>query len=290
MQIAIIAVPYDLGRHHLGHGKGPERLISSGLERSLKERGHTVEQVTIGYDPTPRLTETQSAFRLNAMLSSAVAEAIARGRFPLILAGNCMTALGTLSGIGKRDTGILWLDAHADFNTPETTESGYLDGMALSVACGRCWKNLAAQDPRYCPIPADQVVLVGTRDIDAAEAQLLDQSHVKMIGTAQLRQARYQVPKPSQPAVSDIYLHLDADVLDAEIGPANGFASAEGLYPDEVVQLFSWTAENYSISALATTAFSPDHDTTGTVCKALKYIIIGCVSAIDKTKACVADR
>ena len=139
-------------------------------------------------------------------------------------------------------------------------------------------------DQRYCPIPADQVVLVGTRDIDADEAQLLDQSHVKMVNPAQLRHAHYQLPKHSQPAVHDYYLHLDADVLDSEIGAANGFASAGGVNPDEVARLFTWVAENYTVSALAITAFSPDHDTTGTIRQALAKLIVGGIDVIAKRR------
>ena len=72
-------------------------------------------------------------------------------RFPLVLAGNCNAAVGVVAGLGP-GAAVLWCDAHADFNTPETTTGGFLDGMGLATVTGRCWTSMAARVPGFVPV------------------------------------------------------------------------------------------------------------------------------------------
>jgi len=90
-------------------------------------------------------------FALHGLLSEAVQEAVAQDHFPLILAGNCSSTVGTVSGLDKEGLGVVWLDAHGDYNTPETTTTGFLDGMALSVLTGMCWERMAEGVPGFEP-------------------------------------------------------------------------------------------------------------------------------------------
>ena len=87
--------------------------------------------------------------------------------------------VGTLGGLGTGPTGVRWFDAHGDFNTPESTLGGFLDGMALAIATGRCWIGLAATVPGFTPVAEENVVLVGARDLDPAEGELLRASRVQ---------------------------------------------------------------------------------------------------------------
>src|SRR2546423_13798265 len=107
------------------------------------------------------------------MLSTAVRETREASRFPIVLAGNCNTAVGTLAGLGAESTGVAWFDAHGDFNTPETTTSGFLDGTAVAIITGRCWTQLACTVPEFAPIADERVCLIGTREVDALERDLL---------------------------------------------------------------------------------------------------------------------
>lgn len=91
-----------------------------------------------------RVAEIGTARDLDRQLAVSVAATVARGVFPLTLAGNCISSVGTLGGLGAGPTGVLWFDAHGDFNTPESTVGGFLDGMALATVTGRCWTGLAA--------------------------------------------------------------------------------------------------------------------------------------------------
>ncbi|HMG97250.1 MAG TPA: arginase family protein, partial [Gemmatimonadaceae bacterium] len=143
MDIQLLAVPYDSGNRGMRMGAGPERLLDAGLERVLRGNGHTVH-TRIAELTADWQAEIQTSFELMRMLSAAVREARESGRFPIVLAGNCNTAVGTLAGLGAQSTGVAWFDAHGDFNTPETTRSGFLDGTAVAMITGRCWTQLAA--------------------------------------------------------------------------------------------------------------------------------------------------
>jgi len=280
MRVCFVSVPYDMGKYNVGHGQGPGSLMGSGLARLLSESGHTVDSKTIICADAEQLTDTQLSFKLNALLSKAIFEITQSGALPIVLAGNCVTSAGTLSGLHEDDISMLWLDAHADFNTPETTQSGYLDGMALSIACGRCWKSLSATDSRYLAIQEDHVTLVGTRDLDPEEAKVLAKSRIRVAATEQLKKNSFQIPTDAAPPSGDLYVHLDADVLDAGVGHANRFASPGGLQKAEIKSLLSWAVSSYNVVALAITAFSPGHDMDGTIRDALKDIVLSTVNAM----------
>ena len=280
MRVCFVSVPYDMGKYNVGHGQGPGSLMGSGLGRLLSESGHTVDSKTIICSDAEQLTETQSTFKLNALLSKAISDIAQFGALPIVLAGNCVTSAGTLSGLHNEEISMLWLDAHADFNTPETTQSGYLDGMALSIACGRCWKSLSAADSRYLAVKEDHVTLVGTRDLDPEEAKVLAASKIKVVTTEQLRKNNCQIPTEVAPPAGDLYVHLDADVLDVGVGHANRFASPGGLQEKEINSLLSWAVSSYNVVGLAITAFGPGHDIDGTVREALKGIVLSAVNAI----------
>ena len=130
-------------------GAGPEHLLKSGLSERLAKRGHESAATSIELPTDVFFPEIQAAFELDRRLASRVRSAIDEGSFPLILSGNCITSVGTIAGVGAPELGVVWLDAHGDFNTPDTTIGGFLDGMALAIVTGRCWQPLAATVPGF---------------------------------------------------------------------------------------------------------------------------------------------
>src|SRR5437588_4144240 len=124
MEIQLLAVPYDSGNRGVRMGAGPEALIDSGLQQALREDGHRVYLKIAELPADGWHAEIQTSFELMRMLSGAVRDACDSNRLPVVLAGNCNTAVGTLAGLGAASTAVAWFDAHADFNTPETTFSG----------------------------------------------------------------------------------------------------------------------------------------------------------------------
>ncbi len=109
-----------------------------------------------------------------------VDDALTEGRPPIVVAGDCSIALTTLAPVARArpDARVLWLDAHGDFNTPTTTSSGYLAGMALAGACG-AWETGVAK-----PFPPERVVLVGVRDLEPPERERLERSSVTVVGAS----------------------------------------------------------------------------------------------------------
>jgi arginase len=152
-----------------------------------------------------------------------VEDALRDGRTPLLFASDCSICLTTLPAAltARPEAVVLWLDAHGDFNSPDTTPSGFLGGMCLAGACGVWDAGFgAAVDPA-------RVVVCGARDIDPGERRLLDEAGVTMVGVseaavAQVRQAL---------AHSPVYIHLDVDVIDPEEMPAQ-FPAPGGFSPD----------------------------------------------------------
>jgi arginase len=260
MDIQLLLVPYDSGNRGARMGAGPERLLDAGLERTLRESGHTVHTKVAELAPDSWHAEIQTSFALMRMLSGAVREAREAGRFPIVLAGNCSTAVGTLAGLSA-GTGVAWFDAHGDFNTPETTTSGFLDGTAVAIITGRCWKQLAIT-VGFQPIPDERVFLVGTRDLDSLEGRLLADSNIDVIEPTNVRIDLPRTLNSIGQHVEQMYVHLDLDVLDSSVASANSYALSGGLTLDDVEYALAEIARDFRIAAVTLSAYDPAADTS----------------------------
>src|SRR4051812_44792680 len=116
MHIDLIVVPYDSGHRGVRMGAGPEHLIARGLPAHLEARGHVVDVGTITPPSESWRAEIRTAFDLAATIAARVRESQRSGRFPVVLSGNCFASLGVVTALGA-NTGILWFDAHGDFNS-----------------------------------------------------------------------------------------------------------------------------------------------------------------------------
>jgi arginase len=248
-------------------GAGPEALLEAGIEQALREGGHDVHTKIAELPESVWHAEIQTGFDLMRMVSVAVREARASNRLPIILAGNCDTAIGTLAGLGE-GVGLTWFDAHADFNTPETTTSGFLDGTAVATITGRCWKELALTVPDFKPLPDAYACLVGTREIDSLEAQLLADSNIDVIQPLQLRSHLPQTLKAIGHHVEKMYVHLDLDVLDAAVATANSYAVGGGLMIEDVEYALSLIGQNFEIAGVTLSAYEPAADADGRAARA----------------------
>ena len=249
-------------------GAGPEALLEGGLQEALGAAGHRVHVKIAELPGDAWHAEIQTGFELMRMLSVAVREAREANRLPIVLAGNCNTAVGTLAGLGADATGVVWFDAHADFNTPETTTSGFLDGTALAILTGRCWTQLAATVPDFKPIADARVCLVGTRDVDSLEGGLLGESDVRVVASRQLRSSLPDTLSSIHEHVDRIYIHLDLDVLDSAVAAANHFAIGGGLTLEDMEYALVQIARVFRISGVALTAYDPAADRDGAAAKA----------------------
>jgi arginase len=252
-------------------GRGPLHLSECGAVDRLRTSGHDVVESIIEAPPSFP-TEIGTSFALHRALAEAVSATAGNGTFPLILAGNCGSALGTVSGLraatpnDRSDIGVLWLDAHADFNTPETTTSGYLDGMSLAALTGQCWHALTAAIPGFRPVSDAHVVLVGARDLDPAEETALARSQVSRVEAARMQTvgARAALDDAlillARRHITRVYLHIDLDVHDPADAQANQYAAPAGLSASAVRELVRVVAERFTIAAAALTAYDPSYD------------------------------
>jgi arginase len=258
-------------------GRGPLHAREHGAIDRLRASGHDVIESVIEA-PASFPTEIGTSFALHRALAESVRATVASGDFPLILAGNCGSALGTVSGVraaapnDDSDIGVIWLDAHADFNTPDTTTSGFLDGTSLATLTGQCWQALTTSIPGFRPVSDAHVVLVGARDLDPAEETALAQSRVARIEAARMQAAGAEAALDDALTalarhVTRVYVHLDLDVHEPAEAQANQYAVPGGLSASMVRELVRVVADRFSIVAAALTAYDPSYDADGRMLK-----------------------
>ena len=261
--ITLIALPYDSGRFDERMGRGPLHLLENGLKEHLRALEPDLEVVVIRL-PENFYAEAQALVALQNLAVEPIRENRARDRRILILSGNCgPAALSAVSALDPERTGVIWFDAHADFNTPETSASGFLDGMALSILTGRCWPALAARFAGFTPVPEAHVILIGARDLDSAEASALTHSEITRIGPG-LGGLEQAVEALSEKLAS-FYVHLDVDVLDESEGRANSYACAGGLSAQDLYAALDLLRRSGRIKAASITSYDPACDQAGTI-------------------------
>ena len=251
MKLTLIQVPYDSGHYGLRMGRGPLHLIERGLG------DHEVDPVRLdGF-----LTEVTSAPLLHREVAGRVCRAREAGRLPVVLSGNCNTAaVGSLAGIGP--AGVVWMDAHGDLNTPDTTPSGFFDGMSICVAMGRCWPTLTAKLPGFHPLDPRNVVHVGARDFDPPELELIEKEGITRVPVEELDRLDAALADLAG-RVDQVYIHMDLDVLDPSELKANVFATPGGLTVDQMADVIRTTGRHLKIAAAGITAYDPDLDPEG---------------------------
>lgn len=266
MNIQIIQVPYDSGHRSQRSGRGPEHVVSSGLVQALQQDGHEVA-VELIESQTEFRAEVQTQFELYRTLAVHVARARQAGSFPLVLSGNCGATLGVIANPNNRRQGIVWFDAHGEFNTPETTTSGFLDGMGLAIATGRCWTRLAASIPGFRPIPPSSILLIGGRDFDEGEKERLEEAGVIVIDAASLEtsglsNALGRALSRLSVAVDEIHLHLDPDVFDPTEAPANSFQTGTqgGMSVAQVSEAIQQIKNDWPITSATIASYDPEYD------------------------------
>lgn len=265
--VTLIAVPYELDRLRYGVGRGPERLLETGAAEAIAASGATVDtqMVELTGDFS---SETEACFELIRRVRERVDAAVEEGAFPVVLSGSCcLAALGVVAGLGERATGVVWFDAHADFNTPETATSGYLDGMGLAVLTGDAWQGMLSTVPDARPVPATAVVLAGARDKEEDETIRLRESEIRQVDAQELgsRRPLSQALEALEPEPTGIYLHVDLDVLDAEEAQVNVYSAAGGITAEQLGSRVEEVLQTGMVKALSLTAYDPECDVHGRV-------------------------
>ncbi|MCX6081680.1 MAG: arginase [Chloroflexi bacterium] len=244
MQIDIIGVPIDLGADRRGVDMGPSAIRYAHLHRELQRTGCSFNDLGNVEVPIaemcsisePNLKYIECIVPMARRTAGAVATSMQQGHFPLVIGGDHSIALGSIRGAAKhKKMGVIWIDAHADFNTAETTPSGNIHGMPLAALCGlgdprltRLWdENIPVLDPR-------RVAVIGARDLDEGEKKNLHEAGVLVMGMEQIdRIGMFHAMEKAlalvMQDVDGIYLSFDVDSLDPRHAPGVGTPVAGGL-------------------------------------------------------------
>ncbi|HZZ40651.1 MAG TPA: arginase [Acidobacteriaceae bacterium] len=241
-KIKVIGVPLDLGASRRGVDMGPSAVRVAGLEARLESLGHEVRD---GGDVSVAIAETkrsgdQSAHYLKEItetctrVADMVLKALTEGMTPVILGGDHSVAAGSVSGVSEfyrrqnQNIGLLWIDAHADINTPETSPSGNVHGMPLAALLGlgpESMANILGFKPKVRP---ENVVLVGVRDIDATEKQNIHRAGVTEVYTMRdidergMRSVMEEALRAAGRGTAGYHVSLDMDWIDPEDAPGVG--------------------------------------------------------------------
>jgi arginase len=265
-ELDVIAWPYHGGLADVSMGLGASVLAADERFREgLAAAGWQTRVVRVPpVDET--LPEIARIFELARRLAQRVAAARDRHAFALVLGGNCVSCLGTTAGVaGGKDLGVVWLDAHADFDTPEDNLSGFTDVMGLAILTGSCWRALRETIPGFLVVEESRVVLAGTRDLEPYQRDRLSASQVHVIPGALAADARDVALDVLRERVERVYLHVDLDVLDSSIGRANPYAAPGGPDLDAVLAAIEATFARFDVAAAAITAYDPRVDDSGTI-------------------------
>jgi len=256
--MALIQVPYMAGDGHHPASEGPSRLV-----RALSGQGVEVERVDAPPGPFPGGAVDASA-AVNAELAAVVRRTVAADRFPLVLAGSCDAAIGVTAALSRRPCGVVWVDAHADFNTPASSVSGFLPGMSLAVVTGHCHRDVWREVGGRAPVAESDVVLVGVRsESPAEESRRLERSAIQVV--------RWRAGEPSRDVercldrlasrVDRIYLHIDNDAFDPRVAPGVVDDPVPGgMTLSHVLHVVEATAARFHLAAATIATYTPRND------------------------------
>jgi len=273
--------------------EGPEVIEGGGLTGLLEGMGCSVEE-----SKTASLTKNEEGqygawHRLGLAsrhLTDIVADQRRRGFFTLGLLANCNGLMGMLGGLQRSGPGrrplrvaLVYIDAHGDFNTPETTLSGMLGGMPVAVSTGLCLNRLRAECGLDPPLPTRYVTMVGVRDLDPLERELLDRTEVQHITVDQVRRLSPAIELEMErlSSLTDLtYVHVDVDALDPEEVPGHGLTVANGPSSLELGEALEMMFEYPQAAAFGVASYPADRDPDKRSLRAVYNLIEGVVRGL----------
>jgi arginase len=221
--------------------RNPAYLEEGGIADSIRIAGYSMEGVTtVGLTPeeSREYGEWHRMGLANGHLAEMVASNEARGILTVGLLANCNALMGMLGGLqssdinqGPRTIGLIWIDAHGDFNTPETTLSGMLGGMPVAVSAGLALDRLRRESRLDTPIDTEHVLMAAVRDTDPEEQELMEKHGLARLSTRELVDGNGALERAVGRLSRDvdlIYVHIDMDVLDPSEVPGHGLTVPGG--------------------------------------------------------------
>ncbi|MZQ85040.1 arginase [Paenibacillus sp. 5J-6] len=246
--IAAISVPFDLGAGRRGASKGPKAIMQAGLLRGLQQMDMTIQHVAeirLPNDtaaPLPPEVEKNNlkylaeVIDVNTRLAEQVSNVVEQGQFPLIIGGDHSIAIGTLAGLSEHysNLGVIWIDAHSDLNTADTSPTGNIHGMSLAISLGMGHPLLTSIKGEQAKVKAENIVLIGSRSLDEGEKKLIRSLGIKCYTMHDIdRKGMAAVMQDAITYISGktdgVHVSFDVDSLDPLEAPGTGTAVKGGL-------------------------------------------------------------
>lgn len=270
-RLRLIGAASGVGAQDPGCEDGPVAFHKSQAWHELEHHPLVDWGRTLFAPDTPGHSETERIAHLCRRLADDVSAALAAREFPVVIGGDHSVAIGTWSGVARHagaPVGLLWIDAHMDSHTPETTYSGAIHGMPLACLLGRGDKRLLNLGLTGRQVDAAHTVVLGARSYEPEEAEFLAGMGVRVIGQEEIEQrgfaatlAEALVIVGSAPAGFGVTLDLDA--LDPSVAPGVGSPEPEGLGPNEVLAGLAGLARQPGLRAVEIVEYNPDRDQFG---------------------------
>ena len=292
-EIAVIGATLDLGQGRRGVDMGPSAIRYAGLEDRLVSLGHVVRDHGNVETAVPEATTVQDERarflpeikETCARIAAKVVEESRAGALPLVLGGDHSVAMGTLGGLASVHGagGVVWIDAHADINTPETSPSGNVHGMPLAAALGLAGEAFASE---AWPLPAldpRRVALLGLRQADAGERKLLREAGVRVFTMSEID--RIGVERAIREALDRVagtgFVHVsfDMDALDPEVAPGVGTPVRGGLTYREAHLALELVAESGLAGSLEVVEVNPILDRENTTATTAVELVASALGA-----------
>lgn len=267
MSLQVISVPYRYDEYGEGLGAGPLALLDQGLVPRLEKLGLTVietSEVKLPAAEYERGRRVLNIGRLGAVTARHVADALSAGCETLVVSGDDTATIGVLSGLQAAygpgaSIGLIWFDAHGDFNTPETSFSGILAGMPVAILAGLAGPRWRGAAGLAAPISTNRIVIAGVRELDEKEEILVRSTDVRLLSTKEVCDGdglRVAVERLAEETDS-LWIHVDLDVLDPRHVPSASTPAEDGLEIEELAQAIRLVFESGIVSAISIAGLNP---------------------------------
>ena len=298
VRVALVKMPYVGERNVPDTSRGPDYLEQGGIQKLLEAQGIQTKPVSataLTADEEKAYGSWNKLALASGDLAKLVSEERRSGYLPVGLLANCNGILGMLSGLqhsgpGAKPlrVGMVFIDAHGDFNTPETTLSGMLGGMPVAIAAGQCLTRIRLKAGLEPAVPTRHIVEMCVRDTDPLEQELLDRSDIQQLTLEDVRTRSanlHREMKRLSEATDVIYIHVDMDALDPREVPGHPLTVPGGPTSAELAtaltEMFKY--EKVAAFGVASTPFD-DHDKAGLSRQAAYNLILGAVKGVQQRK------
>ncbi|SCW36993.1 arginase [Paenibacillus tianmuensis] len=276
--ITLLGVPFDLGAGRRGARGGPEAIMQAGLPEKLRRLGIQWSDAGLLTWPEPQLNQDalpltalkyfHDVLAVNEALAAGVSRIVQQGSFPLVLGGDHSIAIGTLAGLASHYSrlGVIWIDAHSDLNTPDTTPSGNIHGMSLAASLGQGDERLTRIGGISPKIRPEHTVLLGVRDLDPGEKASIKAQGITCFtmhdidrrGMSSVMEEALQV---AGKGTDGVHLSFDIDSLDPVEAPGTGTPVKGGLSYREAHLALELLHESGIVTSAELVEVNPSLDT-----------------------------